>query len=67
MEKKLIEKWRKLTEEEQQKVLEFMESILAEKSTKTEKELRPWGLCEGEFEVPDDFDAPLYVSLNGEQ
>lgn len=21
--------------------------------------LRPWGLCAGEFEVPDDFDAPL--------
>lgn len=23
------------------------------------KELRPFGLCEGEFSVPDDFDAPL--------
>jgi antitoxin (DNA-binding transcriptional repressor) of toxin-antitoxin stability system len=22
-------------------------------------ELRPYGLCAGEFEVPDDFDAPL--------
>ena len=23
------------------------------------KELRPYGLCKGEFRVPDDFDAPL--------
>ncbi|WP_242040279.1 hypothetical protein [Anabaena subtropica] len=25
----------------------------------TEKQLRPFGLCAGEFYVPDDFDAPL--------
>jgi antitoxin (DNA-binding transcriptional repressor) of toxin-antitoxin stability system len=23
------------------------------------RELRPFGLCAGEFQVPDDFDAPL--------
>ncbi len=23
------------------------------------KQLRPYGLCAGEFTVPDDFDAPL--------
>ena len=23
------------------------------------RELRPFGLCKGEFRVPDDFDAPL--------
>ncbi|HYO50654.1 MAG TPA: type II toxin-antitoxin system prevent-host-death family antitoxin [Chloroflexia bacterium] len=23
--------------------------------------LRPFGLCAGEFVVPDDFDAPLYL------
>jgi antitoxin (DNA-binding transcriptional repressor) of toxin-antitoxin stability system len=23
------------------------------------QELRPFGLCAGEFQVPDDFDAPL--------
>lgn len=23
------------------------------------QELRPFGLCKGEFHVPDDFDAPL--------
>lgn len=22
-------------------------------------EMRPFGLCKGQFEVPDDFDAPL--------
>ena len=27
------------------------------------KELRPYGLCEGEFIVPDDFDAPLLESI----
>lgn len=25
----------------------------------TDKQLRPFGLCAGEFTVPDDFDAPL--------
>ena len=50
MEKELIEKWHKLTVEEQQKVLKFMESMLKKKLTLAEKELRPWGLCEGEFE-----------------
>lgn len=25
----------------------------------TVKQLRPFGLCAGEFTVPDDFDAPL--------
>jgi antitoxin (DNA-binding transcriptional repressor) of toxin-antitoxin stability system len=25
----------------------------------TTKQLRPFGLCAGEFIVPDDFDAPL--------
>ncbi|MCU0547613.1 MAG: type II toxin-antitoxin system Phd/YefM family antitoxin [Oscillatoriaceae cyanobacterium Prado104] len=24
-----------------------------------DKQLRPFGLCAGEFSVPDDFDAPL--------
>lgn len=27
--------------------------------TSTNKQLRPFGLCVGEFTVPDDFDAPL--------
>jgi antitoxin (DNA-binding transcriptional repressor) of toxin-antitoxin stability system len=27
------------------------------------QQLRPFGLCEGEFTVPDDFDAPLPEDL----
>ena len=27
------------------------------------KKLRPFGLCKGEFSVPDDFDAPLSDDL----
>ncbi|BAY97421.1 prevent-host-death protein [Tolypothrix tenuis PCC 7101] len=27
--------------------------------TITNKQQRPFGLCAGEFKVPDDFDAPL--------
>lgn len=27
------------------------------------KQLRPFGLCAGEFTVPDDFDAPLAEDL----
>jgi antitoxin (DNA-binding transcriptional repressor) of toxin-antitoxin stability system len=27
------------------------------------KQLRPFGLCAGEFTVPDDFDAPLLEDL----
>ncbi len=27
------------------------------------KQLRPFGLCAGEFTVPDDFDAPLSEDL----
>lgn len=29
------------------------------------KQLRPYGLCAGEFTVPDDFDAPLPEALLG--
>lgn len=27
------------------------------------KQLRPFGLCAGEFTVPDDFDAPLPADI----
>ncbi len=27
--------------------------------SKTSSKIRPFGLCEGDFTVPDDFDAPL--------
>lgn len=28
-----------------------------------DKQLRPFGLCAGEFTIPDDFDAPLPEDL----
>ncbi len=31
--------------------------------TQSTKQLRPFGLCAGEFTVPDDFDAPLPEDL----
>ncbi|MBW4503447.1 MAG: type II toxin-antitoxin system Phd/YefM family antitoxin [Scytonema hyalinum WJT4-NPBG1] len=31
--------------------------------TNTNKQLRPFGLCAGEFTVPDDFDAPLLKEI----
>lgn len=31
--------------------------------TQSNKQLRPFGLCAGEFTVPDDFDAPLPEDL----
>lgn len=30
---------------------------------RTNKQLRPFGLCAGEFTVPDDFDAPLLKEI----
>lgn len=33
------------------------------KPVASSKQLRPFGLCAGEFTVPDDFDTPL--SFNG--
>lgn len=29
----------------------------------TKQQLRPFGLCAGEFRVPDDFDAPLPAEI----
>jgi antitoxin (DNA-binding transcriptional repressor) of toxin-antitoxin stability system len=33
------------------------------KTVVNSKQLRPFGLCAGEFTVPDDFDAPLPEDL----
>lgn len=33
------------------------------KPVASSKQLRPFGLCAGEFIVPDDFDAPLSEDL----
>lgn len=36
---------------------------ISEKPELDAKQLRPFALCEGEFVVPDDFDAPLPEEL----
>ncbi len=55
-EEKLLEKWRELPLNKQQQVLQFVESL---KEQKLEIKQRPFGLCQGEFTVPDDFNQPL--------
>lgn len=41
-------------------ILQSNQKIIEQKQTSLkEKKLRPFGLCEGEFTVPDDFDDPL--------
>lgn len=56
VEQKLLEKWRELPLDKQQEVLQFVESL---KEDKLEIKERPFGLCKGEFTVPDDFNKPL--------
>lgn len=55
-EQQLIEKWRNLPSDKQQQVLKFVESL---DQHKQEIKQRPFGLCKGEFVVPDDFNEPL--------
>ena len=55
-EQQLIEKWRNLPLDKQQQVLRFVESL---DQHKLEIKQRPFGLCKGEFAVPDDFNEPL--------
>jgi hypothetical protein len=42
-------------QENMQVIVTFIQPI----PPKTAKKIRPFGLCAGEFVVPDDFDAPL--------
>lgn len=39
------------------------DKIIAELRPVTERKQRPYGLCAGEFTVPDDFDDPLPEDL----
>jgi len=42
----------------------YQTKLIAElKPIANSKQLRPFGLCAGEFTVPDDFDAPLPEDL----
>ena len=47
----------KLSPEEQRQLIQNLAQRL--KNNAGETTLRPYGLCRGEFVVPNDFDAPL--------
>ena len=55
-EQQLIDKWRNLLLDKQQQVLKFVDSL---DQQKLEIKQRPFGLCKGEFVVPDNFNEPL--------
>ena len=40
-------------------ILESNQANKSQQTDFTDQQLRPYGLCEGEFDVPDDFDDPL--------
>lgn len=53
-------KYLRLVEEGETVVIIRSEQAIAEiRPIAKSKQLRPFGLCAGEFTVPDDFDAPL--------
>ena len=56
-EERVIEVLRELPADRQVEVLDFAE-FLKERTSRS-RPPRPYGLCAGEFQVPDDFDAPL--------
>ncbi len=67
-------KYLRLVEEGETVVIIRAEEALAEPSGSyiaeirpiaNSKKLRPFGLCAGEFTVPDDFDAPLPEDMLG--
>ncbi|MBK5929487.1 DUF2281 domain-containing protein [Halochromatium salexigens] len=57
LEEQLLETVRALPAARQHEVLDFAAFIKDRHATPSEP--RPFGLCAGEFEVPQDFDAPL--------
>ncbi len=57
LEAQLLEGIRALPPEKQVEVLDFVEFI--RQRSKPLAQMRPIGLCKGEFSVPEDFDAPL--------
>jgi hypothetical protein len=60
-EERIIAILRELPPERQDEILDFAEFL--KKRTPGARLPRPYGLCAGEFEVPDDFDAPLPESV----
>ena len=64
IESQVLDTLRTLPPERQAEILDFVEFI--KHRTETPSGPRPAGLCEGEFIVPEDFDAPLPASVLGE-
>ncbi|ACB52463.1 hypothetical protein cce_3115 [Crocosphaera subtropica ATCC 51142] len=54
---KVITELKKLPPDQQDAIASRLMDEL--KSVTNNKQLRPFGLCAGEFTVPEDFDAPL--------
>ena len=70
LEKELHEQLKRLAPEQQHQVLDFARALalsgihgVSEATLSFPVLLRPYGLCAGEFTVPDDFDAPLPESI----
>lgn len=59
-EERVIEALRQLPADRQAEVLDFVEFLIGRASSLQTS--RPYGLCAGEFQVPDDFDVPLSAS-----
>jgi hypothetical protein len=57
VEEQVIATLRTLPPERQAEVLDFAEFL--KQRNPPSKEPRPYGLCGGRIQVPDDFDAPL--------
>ena len=57
LEERILARLRQFPPERQAEVLDFVEFL--DQRRQATAELRPIGLGAGDFEVPDDFDAPL--------
>ncbi len=57
LEERILARLRQFPPERQAEVLDFVEFLAQRQPGKAG--LRAFGLCAGDFEVPDDFDAPL--------
>jgi hypothetical protein len=55
---KLIQEIEETPEELMEELLDFLLFIKQRHQSENDK-LRPYGLCQGEFVTPDDFDDPL--------
>lgn len=59
-------KYLRLVEKGETVVIIRSDQAIAEiRPISSRKQLRPFGLCAGEFTVPDDFDAPLPEDVLG--